>query len=169
MTTSKASPANGSVSSVVTCTSTRTPAAAPALRACAALPSLVTANAAWPLNPTFAAIAPASDRSVIPSCSARSPIRTPLIATGNRSRLDLRRKNIDFPHDIVADRDCTTANCPCTRQAWRDARGPRRGQHDDNRRRVRDSQGPRPADRLVDADGHDPAWQAHGSPRAAYQ
>ena len=107
----------------------------------------------------------------MPICSARSPMRTPLIVTGSGSRADARltQKHAHFPHDIVADCDSTTRHCPCTRQAWRAARRPRRRQHDDHRRRDGHPQGPGAADRLADADGHDPARQAHRGARAEDQ
>ena len=113
--------------------------AAPSRRRARAAPpcSLATANRGVAAQcPTFAAIAPASDGSSMPICSTRSPMRTPLIVTGNGSRVDAAyAKTCAFPHDIVADCDSTTRNCPCARQAWRAARRPRRRQHDDDRRR----------------------------------
>ncbi len=99
----------------------------------------------------------------LPICSTRSPMRTPLIATGSGSRPGRWScaKTCAFPHDIVAGCDSTTRDRPCTRQAWRAARRPRRRQHDDHRRRAGDPQGAGAPDRLADPDGHHPSRQAH--------
>ena len=51
---------------------------------------------AQPVESAFAAIAPTRAGSSMPICRTRSPMRTPLMTTGNGSREDLRRKNMRF-------------------------------------------------------------------------
>ena len=149
---------------------------------------------ARPVSPDLIASAAISAASLQPTMSTRSPSLMPDIATvsgslvcffnqamdvGGRGALRLaarlaraagpRRKD-DIVRCCEKSRE-NTVNIK-QKQQWK-ARGHARRhggrQHDDDRRRARDSTRAREADRIVDADGHRAARQTHRRPLPADQ